>query len=134
MFRAYDDNDVISLKVGFVDETSATILGSDVTTGTQVLAAGTIYRAVLTPSSVNPASEMGAPGAVDSYPRYKMSKTDPADYAEGSFAMEVRIFAEDPSLVFDPAKLPPYVGGLPATPANLQDVEPIFTYNTAIVR
>jgi len=124
VFRAYDDNDVISLKVGFVDETSATILGSDVTTGTQVLAAGTIYRAVLTPSSVNPASEMGAPGAVDSYPRYKMSEMDPADYAEGSFAMEVRIFAEDPAFNFN----------VESNLTALKDQEPIFTYNTAIVR
>ena len=135
VFRAYDTNDAISLEVGFVAETNATaqISASDVTDGSKVLAAGTIYRAVLTPSSVNPALEMTV-GAVGTYPRYRMKQIDPALYPEGSFAMEVRIFAESPSLSFDPMKLPPYVGGDPATPANLQDVKPIFTYNTAILR
>jgi hypothetical protein len=135
VFRAYDNDDVISLKIGFVGETAATISQSDVTSGSKVLAAGTIYRAVLTASSVNPTSEMTPLGSAGSYPRYRMSKTDPSTYPEGSFAMEVRIFAEDPSLNFDPAKLPPYDGGAPAaTPDNLENVEPIFTYNTAILR
>ena len=125
VFRAYDNNDVISLKIGFVGETDATarVSSADVTDGSQVLAAGTIYRAVLTPSSVNPALEMTA-GAPEAYPRYRMNQTTAATYPEGSFAMEVRIFAEDPSLNFN------VVSNLTA----LNDQEPIFTYNTAIVR
>jgi hypothetical protein len=55
---------------------------------------------------------------------------------EGSFAMEVRIYAEDPSVNFDGDNLPPYSGpdAETATLDNLKDLEPIFTYNTAIVR
>jgi Tfp pilus assembly protein PilV len=125
VFRAYDANDVISLKVGFVGETDPTaqVSSADVTDGSLVLAAGTIYRAVLTPSSVNPISEM-TPGPEGSYPRYTMKQTDPSSYPEGSFAMEVRIFAEAPSLTFnDTSNL-----------NSLKDQEPIFTYHTAIVR
>ena len=125
VFRAYDANDVISLKVGFVGETDqlARVSDSDVTDGSKVFAAGTIYRAVLTPSSVNPVDERADAG-VNSYPRYKMSEEDPSAYPEGSFAMEVRIFAEEPSLTFDDASVLD----------DLQLKEPIFTYNTAIVR
>jgi Tfp pilus assembly protein PilV len=125
IFRAYDTNDVISLKVGFVGktDTSAQISDADVTDGSKVLAAGTVYRAVLTPSSVNPVTER-APLGDNSYPRYRMNQSDPSLYPEGSFAMEVRIFAEDPSLSFND------VSDL----NTLKDQEPIFTYNTAIVR
>ena len=125
VFRAYDANDVISLKVGFVGETDqlARVSDLDVTDGSEVFAAGTIYRAVLTPSSVNPVDERADAG-VNSYPRYKMSEEDPSAYPEGSFAMEVRIFAEEPSLTFDDASVLD----------DLQLKEPIFTYNTAIVR
>jgi len=125
VFRAYDANDVISLKVGFVGETDplARVSDSDVTDGSEVFAAGTIYRAVLTPSSVNPVDERADAG-VNSYPRYKMSEEDPSAYPEGSFAMEVRIFAEEPSLTFDDASVLD----------DLQLKKPIFTYNTAIVR
>ena len=125
VFRAYDANDVISLKVGFVGKTDqlARVTDSDVTDGSEVFAAGTIYRAVLTPSSVNPVAERADAG-VDSYPRYTMNETTPSAYPEGSFAMEVRIFAEEPSLAFNAASVL----------ADLQLKEPIFTYNTAIVR
>jgi Tfp pilus assembly protein PilV len=124
VFRAYDTNDVISLQVGFVGETdpSAQISNADVTDGSQVKAAGTIYRAVLTPSSVNPVLQMDEESG--SYPRYSMKQSDPTLYPEGSFAMEVRIFAEEPSLTFDDE----------SDLAELQLKEPIFTYNTAIVR
>ncbi len=123
VFRAYDDKDVISLKIGFIGETEAKVDASDVYSGSIVKAAGTIYRAVLTPSSVNPVAERADAG-VDSYPRYTMNETTPSAYPEGSFAMEVRIFAEEPSLAFNAASVL----------ADLQLKEPIFTYNTAIVR
>jgi Tfp pilus assembly protein PilV len=125
VFRAYDANDVISLKVGFVGETapSAQVSASDVTDGSKVMAAGTIYRAVLTPSSVNPVDERADAG-VNAYPRYRMNEANPVNYPEGSFAMEVRIFAEAPSLTFDDS----------SDLGALKDQEPIFTYNTAILR
>ena len=125
VFRAYDANDMISLKIGFVAETNAAaqVSVADIYSGSNILAAGTIYRAVLTPSSVNPTAEMTDAG-VGNFPSYKMNASTPAAYPEGSFAMEVRIFAEDPSLNFN------VVSNL----NTLSTEEPIFTYNTAIVR
>lgn len=125
VFRAYDANDMISLKIGFVAETNAAaqVSVADIYSGSNILAAGTIYRAVLTPSSVNPIAEMTDAG-VGNFPRYRMDASTPAAYPEGSFAMEVRIFAEDPSLNFN------VVSNL----NTLSTEEPIFTYNTAIVR
>jgi Tfp pilus assembly protein PilV len=132
VFRAYDVNDNVSLKIGFVDETeigaNAQVDAADIYNGSTVLAAGTIYRVVLTPSSVNPASQMVVqPELLEAYPRYQMIQADPAVYPEGYFAMEVRIFAEDPSTTFTATTSA-------ADLAVLKDKEPIFTYNTAINR
>lgn len=132
VFRQYDSNDEIKLKVGFVGETAATVQDSDITTGNSVLAAGPIYRVVLTPSSVIPDAHV-TDNDVGTYPRYTLTKelTGADPYPEGYFAMEVRIYAEDPSLNYSLDRLP---NGDPATPGNLKDIEPIFTYNTAVVR
>jgi hypothetical protein len=67
---------------------------------------------------------------------YALSDSNIDNYLEGYFAIEVRIYAEDPSPNFNGARLPPYIGSesLPAIPTNLNDIDPIFTYNTAIVR
>ena len=87
-------------------------------------AAGTIYRAVLSPSSVLPAAERSPNRNADGI----YTLTNPlASYPEGYFAMEVRIFAEDPP------------GPSASFEANtdlsaLSNIEPIFTYNTAVVR
>lgn len=125
VFRGYDTNGIIFLKIGFVDkaDSSARVGAGDIYSGNEVLAAGTIYRVVLTPSSVNPDTTRADAG-VDSYPRYKMNQSDPSTYPEGSFAMEVRIFAEDPAVGFD----------VNSDLTVLKDQEPIFTYSTAIVR
>ncbi|CAA6677190.1 MULTISPECIES: prepilin-type N-terminal cleavage/methylation domain-containing protein [unclassified Lentimonas] len=125
VFRAYDNNDIISLKIGFVGETDTTaqLSAADVSDGTNMLAAGTVYRVVLTASSVNPSTEMTDAG-VGNYPRYTMSETNPELYPEGSFAMEVRIFAEEPSLTYNAT----------SNLVTLKALEPIFTYNMAIVR
>lgn len=132
VFRKYDTSDNIGLKIGFVGETASTVSNSDITSGSSVLAAGTVYRVVLTPSSVIPSDHITDNG-VNTYPRYTLTKSligaDP--YPEGYFAMEVRIFAEDPSLTYDVDTLP---DGTAASPANLQGFEPMFTYNTAVVR
>lgn len=132
VFRQYDSNDEIKLKVGFVGETAATVQDSDITTGNSVLAAGPIYRVVLTPSSVIPDAHVTDNG-VGTYPRYTLTKalTGADPYPEGYFAMEVRIYAEDPSLNYSLGRLP---NGDPATSGNLKDIEPLFTYNTAVVR
>mgnify|MGYP005862686213 CR=1 FL=1 len=130
VFRQYATDDSISLKIGFVGETAATVTNTDITNGVdEVLAAGPIYRVVLTPSSVIPIDHVtdNGPGT---YPRYTLSETSDS-YPEGYFAMEVRIFAEEPSLSYDVGNLP---DGSNATPENLQKVEALFIYNTAIVR
>jgi len=85
--------------------------------------AGDIYRVVLTPSSVNPDTMVTDLGDVE-YPRYKLSVATADLFTEGAFAMEVRIFAEEPS-ASDIMSIPL---------ASLTPEEAIFTYNTAIVR
>jgi type II secretory pathway pseudopilin PulG len=130
VFRAYDSNDNVGLKVGFFDltvgEPNASIVAGDF-----VNAAGTVYRVVLTASSVTPVSSRSGP----TNGVYTLSKDfaggDP--YPEGYLAMEVRIFAEEPSPQFDPANIPPGYS-TPFTLSALSGMEPIFTYNTAIVR
>ena len=88
-------------------------------------AVGTIYRAVLSPSSVLPATERD-PDRND-YGIYTLINTSAATYSEGYFAMEVRIFAEDP-----PGPSASFQADTDLT--ALSKVEPIFTYNTAVVR
>jgi type II secretory pathway pseudopilin PulG len=87
-------------------------------------AAGTIYRVVLSISSVTPADHRSPIRNGDGI--YTLS-TSYAAYPEGFLAMEVRIFAEDP----------PGPNQTFATTTDLSvlvDEVPIFTYNTAIVR
>jgi len=79
-----------------------------------------------------PVTGQNASGANVSYRSATRSSTtnayslivDFSDYMEGSFAMEVRIYAEDPGPTFTYSK----------SLEVLKDEEPIFTYNTAIVR
>lgn len=139
VFRGYNNNDSVSLNIGFWGETNDTILASAVASGGVVKAAGPVYRVVLTPSSVTPTQYLvgGSPATRSSDGVYVLTPgLDIASYMEGSFAMEVRIYAEDPSVNFDGDNLPPYSGpdAETATLDNLKDLEPIFTYNTAIVR
>jgi len=122
VFRAYDDNDVIALKIGFIGEGQVQVGKEDVTDGSIVKAAGTIYRAVLTASSVIPQEYLNETKPERNGDGIYTLKNPIADYLEGSFAMEVRIFAEEPSLSFKINN-------------NIRaNIEPIFTYNTAIVR
>jgi len=125
VFRQYDNNNEVSLKIGFVGDAdpAAQLTGADISSGQEIFAAGPIFRAVLTASSVNPEDEMNV-GDVSDYPRYTMIDDDPDDYPEAYFAMEVRIFTEDPSIGFQ----------INSNLQALRDVEPIFTYNAAIVR
>ncbi len=86
-------------------------------------AAGPIYRIVLSASSVTPVSHRSA-GRTNNV--YILNKSLDA-YPEGYFAMEVRIFSEDPP---GPNRIFITEDSL----ENLSQIEPIFTYNTAIVR
>ena len=86
---------------------------------------GTIYRVILTPSSVIPVS----PTAYRSNIRNSSTGTydllvDLDAYLEGYFAMEVRIYAEEPGANFVNDK----------ALTEFLDVEPLFSYNTAVVR
>jgi len=134
VYQAYRDNsEAVQLKVGFED--SIPVVDADkasVTVSNLADAAGTIYRVVLTPSSVIPLTGSDASGSSVTYrsssrdtstDTYTLS-TDYANYGEGSFAMEVRIYAEDPG--------PSFIYSKALT--ILKDEVPVFTYNTAVVR
>ena len=134
VYQAYRDNsEAVQLKVGFED--SITVVDADkasVTVTNLADAAGTIYRVVLTPSSVIPLTGTNPSGSSVTYrsssrdtstDTYTLSATY-ATYWEGSFAMEVRIYAEDPGPTFT------YTKAL----TILKDEVPVFTYNTAVVR
>ena len=129
VFRAYDNNDDVSLVVGFNDkfevgnEDKARVLATNIRTDTNVIAAGPVYRVFLTASSVTPVDHLKDGGIRDGNGVLYLGKNF-LNYPEGYLAMEVRIFAEDPSLTFNYNKLL----------RDVADVEPLFTYNTAIVR
>jgi type II secretory pathway pseudopilin PulG len=148
VFRGYSGNDAdVQLNVGFhsdvvakdpvfYENAKARVLGSALAD-----AAGTIYRVVLTPSSVMPEKGTDQGGAPVEYrgatrdvstDTYTL-KVDYDKYLEGSFAMEVRIYAEDPGPTFRYTKK---LGvSSPQEPdEGLKDEVPVFTYNTAVVR
>lgn len=145
VFRAFRDDtstDIV-LKVGFLQgEENVGSGGTDATLSLTEFqnAAGPIYRVVLTPSSVIPIqyhenSAGSVPVRNASTNTYVLGsvKNDVTLYNEGYFAMEVRIYAENPGPGFNPVNLPPDYSSA-VTLIALADLEPIFTYNTAIVR
>jgi Tfp pilus assembly protein PilV len=125
VFRAYasSTSENIVLKIGF-DSTEPVNNNSKIQNIDFSNASGPIYRVVLSASSVLPETTRSATRITSGV--YTLND-DIDGYLEGSFAMEVRIFAEEPpspSQTFD-AK----------TDLNaLNTQETIFTYNTAIVR
>ena len=134
VFREFVDDDdptAIDLRVGFIgDEVAspeelgdAAKIASDSTAFED--AAGSIFRAVITASSVTPDAHIDDNGA-GKFPRYKLNKSlaGESPYPEGYFAMEVRIYVEDPGPTFVPK----------INIGALVDVNPAFTYNTAVVR
>lgn len=127
VFREFADDDDptdIELKVGFSSEedaidSEATI---DASTSSFEDAAGNVFRVVLSASSVTPEDLRTGPSTSTGI--YTLSEPDPDKYPEGYLALEVRIFAEAPGPNFDPA----------TDLVELAESEPIFTYNTAVVR
>lgn len=100
-------------------------------------AAGPIFRVVLTPSSVIPETGVDLTDPPETIPYrsaardaltdvYSLSATF-EQYAEGYFAMEARVYDEQP-----PA--PGAVFEKDVTLQELAEREPIFTYNTAVLR
>ena len=133
VFQAYLDanTDTQRLRVGFAPGSpvnSASVL----TDNDFDLAAGAIYRVVLSASSVLPESER-SPTRSQSTQIYTL-KNDYSSYLEGYLAYEVRIFEQQPSPNFEPDLLEPYESGMPANLESLAKLEPIFEYNGAIVR
>ena len=114
--------------VGFGDkfevgeEDKARVLAANIRTGANVIAAGPVYRVILTASSVTPVDHL-TDGSRDANGVFYLSKNF-SEYPEGYLAMEVRIFAEDPGPTFNYNKLL----------RDVADLEPLFTYNTAVVR
>lgn len=102
-------------------------------------AAGPVFRVVLTPSPVIPAEGDDLTDPTAAAIPYRSPTRDTAtgvytlsvalaNYAEGYFAMEARVFVEDP-----PA--PGATFNVPApTLADLAERTPLLTYNTAIIR
>ena len=149
IYRCFDDSDpdnlTVRLEVGFQDREGNSVDARAVANAARGTApradftdaAGPIYRVVLTPSSVIPETGTDFSGAAVNYrsavrdgstQTYTLTTTL-GNYAEGYFAMEVRIFSrEADQLVLQGATMPA------PTLADLATEEPIFTYNTAIVR
>jgi len=136
VFRSFldDSSTDVELKVGFLGETDATLSAADFSN-----IAGPIYRVVLTASSVTPMDELtetdddgdGSPDR-NSLGIYTL-KNPLVDYREGYFAMEIRIFALETDVAEARAG---GSGSIPSAldPSALKDIEPLFTYNTAVVR
>ncbi len=102
-------------------------------------AAGPIYRIVLTPSPVIPLQGEDLANPASALIDYRSAERDAttgvyslsvalANYAEGYFAMEARVFVEDP-----PAPGAPFNAPAPTLEA-LAERTPLLTYNTAIIR
>jgi len=128
VFRAYQDSDpdsnAIIQMIGFSADEESINRSARVDADDAVdfgNAAGSIYRVVLSASSALPASVRSS--SRNGSDVYTLSQPV-SDYQEGSLAIEVRIFAEDPGPTFTESK----------TLASLADESPVFTYNTAIVR
>jgi hypothetical protein len=111
----------VRLVVGF-QEGEPTGTGATISSGRFADAAGSIFRVILTPSSVIPTKYRQTNRDI-STGTYSLN-APLADYLEGYFAMEVRIFAEDPGPTFIVSK----------SLEEFNEVEPLFTYNTAVVR
>ena len=130
VFRAYENNDDISLVVGFSDKfevgeaSKAQVVANDIRSGSNVNAAGPVYRVILTASSVTPAAHLKSTTRDNDGEGFLYLGTNFDQYPEGYLAMEVRIFAEDPESTFTYDK----------RLSGVANFEPLFTYNTAIVR
>ena len=132
VFRAYDNNDDVSLVVGFSEEFEvdseykgkAQVVANDIRLGADVIAAGPVYRVIMTATSVTPVAELTSATRDNEGKGFFYLSKNFNQYPEGYLAMEVRIFAESPDSRFT------YNKGL----SDVANFEPLFTYNTAIVR
>ena len=102
----------------------AQVVANDIRLGADVIAAGPVYRVILTASSVTPVAELTSATRDNEGKGFFYLSKNFNQYPEGYLAMEVRIFAESPDNRFT------YNKGL----SDVANFEPLFTYNTAIVR
>ncbi len=133
VYRYYNDQispdkETIALEVGFAPgepvDAWAKVNQSATNPANFADAAGPIYRVVLTASSVTPAALRSLSRNDDGI--YTLT-AGVSNYPEGYLAMEVRIYSEDPPGPSDNFNTATNL-------AALRDIEPLFTYNTAIVR
>ena len=133
VYRYYNDQispdkETIALEVGFAPgvpvDARAKVNQSATNPANFADAAGPIYRVVLTASSVTPAALRSLSRNDDGI--YTLT-AGVSNYPEGYLAMEVRIYSEDPPGPSDNFNTATNL-------AALRDIEPLFTYNTAIVR
>ena len=130
-----DENDVdsteVELVVGFLPEASVDA-AAELDAGSFDNIAGPAYRVVLSASSVTPDASLDSTTRAASTGVYSLSEPDPTIYPEGYLAMEIRIFRIETDTTLS-------AGGTGALPpvsvlTELVDREPVFTYNTAVVR
>ena len=135
VFRYYEGAggaaDSIRLEVGFSpdEDGDRDFVGPNAVVDPSLFqdAAGPIYRVVLSASSVTPVTPAPALRSAERVNGVYQLTQDLVDYPEGYLALEARIFAEDP----------PGPGGTFDTETDLvllDEKEPDFTFNTAIVR
>jgi len=128
IFRRYttDQGTDVELAVGFLGETNAQLTVADFDN-----IAGPVYRAVISASSVTPEALLISPARNPTTGVYQLSELF-ANYPEGSLPLEIRIF----DLQRDTQSAAPPTVEIPAATdlESLINIEPMFTYNTAIVR
>lgn len=129
----------VELAIGFLAEASVDPLAElDPDTDFDNVA-GPLYRVVLSASSVTPESSLDSTTRTNGVYSLKLSKPapdvgDPPNtpyYPEGYLAMEVRIYSEDWRPGYNPDQ---FADGTAVSLAELNQREPLFTYNTAVVR
>jgi type II secretory pathway pseudopilin PulG len=134
IFQSYiEDTTATELKIGFYDEPSvsnnALIQQVDFVQNGIPKVAGTIFRAVISASSVTPELHR----TLDRDPNtqiYTLTKASADIYPEGYLALEVRLYSEEYSSDFNSN-----FSNRATTDLNrLVERDPIFTYNVAIVR
>ena len=133
VYRWYDAaNQIVRQEIGFENNQGGSVHSQSVVNannrgdGVPVAsfddATSLIYRVVLTASSAMLVDDLVNEGTEGAYPRYTLSNTV-SSYSGNYLALEVRIFAEDPTA--DP----------PSTnTADLADEVPVLVYDTAILR
>ncbi|MFP4260956.1 MAG: hypothetical protein ACLFS1_07745 [Opitutales bacterium] len=133
VFRRFEDDTSteVELEIGFRGDNgvnpAAELAAADFNN-----LAGPVYRVVLSASSVMPEATLESPTRDSDTGVFSLAESDPADYPEGYLALEVRIFDLETDTTGS-------AGGSGAVPPEsdletLSELDPLFTYDTAVVR